>query len=68
VRNPWTTRPVLLQILRVWVRERRYGHGTTRQFRLLAENISGRDLKHLLTVWLFAGHRPAKTAENGWPQ
>jgi aminopeptidase N len=55
-------------IMRTWVREHRYGHGTTRQFRLLAEQISGRDLKHLFRVWLFTAHRPAKTAQNGWPQ
>jgi aminopeptidase N len=54
-------------ILRTWTRERRYGHGTTRQFRLLAEEISGRDLKRLFKVWLFTGQRPAKTAQNGWP-
>ncbi|MEP6526600.1 MAG: hypothetical protein ABJA86_05500 [Nocardioidaceae bacterium] len=55
-------------ILRTWTRERRDGYGMTRQFRLLAENITGRDLKRLFTVLLYTDQRPAKTAENGWPQ
>jgi hypothetical protein len=30
--------------------------------------MSGHELKHLFKVWLFTGHRPAKTVQNGWPQ
>jgi aminopeptidase N len=55
-------------IMRSWVRERRFGHGTTHQFRLLAEKMSGHELKHLFKVWLFTGRRPTKTVQNGWPQ
>jgi aminopeptidase N len=46
------------QLLRTWVRENTHGHGTTRQFRLLAEQISGQDLKHFFDVWLYQPVKP----------
>lgn len=46
------------QILREWTTSRRYGNGTTPDFRSLAERISGKDLDHLFTTWLFTPTRP----------
>lgn len=52
-------------LLRRWVSER--DHGTTEDFRDLAESVSGQDLDGFFDVWLFRTRRPARTAENGWP-
>jgi aminopeptidase N len=52
-------------ILRTWVRERQYGHGTTAQFEALATRLSRQDLDGFFDAWLHEPTRPAFTAANG---
>ncbi len=46
------------KVLRSWVRQHAYGHGTTEQFRRLAEHVSGQDLRHFFHVWLDESTKP----------
>jgi len=46
------------QIMRDWAASRQYGNGTIEQFEALAEQISGRSLTGLFTLWLFTPGRP----------
>lgn len=52
-------------VLTRWVSERAGGHGTTPQFRALAEEVSGEDLDPFFDAWLVATEKPADTAANG---
>ncbi len=45
-------------ILRRWVADRRYGHGTTEQFADLAERVSGEDLDDFFKTWVERAVRP----------
>ena len=45
-------------ILRAWAAEHRYGNVTTAQFLALAERVSGRDLRHFFSVWLYQPEKP----------
>lgn len=56
------------RVLRVWVRRHGDGNGTVRQFRRLAERVSGRSLDSFFRVWLHAQDRPAVTESNGFPR
>ncbi|GAB3862234.1 M1 family metallopeptidase [Nocardioides maradonensis] len=53
-------------VLRSWVAQHRYGHGTTAQFQALATRVSGQRLGGFFTAWLVTPQRPARTAANGW--
>jgi aminopeptidase N len=53
--------------LRTWARIKAGSNGTTLEFRRLAEQISGEDLRHIFKVWLHTETRPAPTAANGYP-
>jgi aminopeptidase N len=53
-------------ILRTWVTDREGGNGSIEDFHALAEQVSGLDLDGFFQVWLFDGHRPAHTPENGF--
>jgi aminopeptidase N len=55
----------LEDLLRLWVDQRREGHGTGAQFRALAETVSGEELDAFFTEWLDDTDRPARTADNG---
>src|SRR5512132_2350982 len=46
------------RILRAWAAEHRYGNVTTAQFIALAERVSGRDLRHFFSVWLYQPEKP----------
>lgn len=50
--------PAFFRILRLWARDNRNGNVTTRDFRRLAERVSGRDLDRLFHDWLVAERRP----------
>jgi aminopeptidase N len=45
-------------LLRTWARVNEHGHGTTRQFKSLAEAVSGQDLQHFFDVWLYEPTKP----------
>ncbi len=47
------------RILRTWAREHRHGNVRTRQFRVLAEDVSGQDLTTLFADWLTLDGKPA---------
>ncbi len=51
--------------LRTWVREHRYGNGTVRSFRDLAEDVAGEQLDGLFRAWLKASRPPSATRANG---
>ncbi|WP_139982053.1 M1 family metallopeptidase [Nocardioides litoris] len=53
------------RVLRTWARERRLGHGTTGQFRRLAERVAGEQLDGFFRAWLVAPRPPAQTRRNG---
>jgi aminopeptidase N len=55
----------LLRLLRAWVAQHRFRHGTTQQFTDLAEQVSGRQLDGFFDAWLRADEPPARTAANG---
>ncbi len=57
--------PAFWLLLRRWVGENRYGHGSTPEFHALAEEVSGLDLDGFFQAWLHERTRPARTAENG---
>jgi aminopeptidase N len=46
-------------IIRRWARSRAGGHGTTKQFIKVAEDVSGRQLDDLFDTWLFNPAKPA---------
>jgi aminopeptidase N len=52
-------------LLRQWTGARRFGNGSVRDFRALAESVSGEDLDGFFDAWLHARHRPADTVANG---
>ena len=45
-------------ILRRWTAQNAYGSVTTKDFRALAERVSGRQLDHLFRVWLYVPEKP----------
>jgi aminopeptidase N len=47
------------KVIRTWSRQRKGGHGTTRQFIATAESVSGRQLDGLFETWLFTPKKPA---------
>jgi aminopeptidase N len=53
------------RLLREWVSDHRYGHGTTDAFEALAEQVSGHDLTSFFDAWVRQPGRPADTAANG---
>jgi aminopeptidase N len=56
---------VLTEIGRTWLERNAGGHGTDREFRELAEEISGEDLAGFFQHWLDDTSKPAATEENG---
>jgi aminopeptidase N len=52
-------------LLRQWVEDRHFGHGTTAAFRRLAAEVSGKHLDTFFTHWLDDTSQPEDTAENG---
>ena len=52
-------------IARTWVQRKAGGHGSGRDFRALAEEVSGEDLEGFFTHWLDDTDRPEETEENG---
>jgi aminopeptidase N len=50
--------PAFFSLLRGWVTAHAYGHGSTRQFEALAEQLSGQDLQHFFDVWLDQPRKP----------
>jgi hypothetical protein len=51
------TKP-MLQVLRTWAEEHRYGNGDIEEFTTLAEQISGQDLDPLFHRWLYKRGKP----------
>jgi aminopeptidase N len=47
------------KILRSWAVDRADANGTTRDFKQLAEQVSGRQLDRFFQVWVVAGRKPA---------
>lgn len=47
-------------ILRAWTRDHRHGNVDTAQYIALCEKKSGKDLKDLFDVWLYADSKPKK--------
>ena len=45
-------------ILRRWAGQNEGGSVTTRDFKALAERVSGRQLDHLFRVWLYEPEKP----------
>jgi len=56
------------RLLRTWLRTHRDGDATVRQFRVLAEKVSGVELDRFFRVWLFSDRRPEPTRANGFPE
>ena len=52
-------------MLRRWAHHRKYGHGTDRAFRHLAEQVTGQDLSTFFRHWLDDTRKPADTHANG---
>lgn len=50
--------PAMLEVLRRWVAEHRYGSADTREFIALAEQVSGKELDPLFQRWLFQRGKP----------
>ncbi len=48
-----------------WVYANKGGTGSTREFKLLAERVSGEQLDGFVRAWLMTGSKPAETAANG---
>ncbi|HVD38501.1 MAG TPA: M1 family metallopeptidase [Solirubrobacterales bacterium] len=48
----------MLEVLRTWATEHRYGSATTREFIELSERVAGRDLDPLFQRWLFQRGKP----------
>jgi aminopeptidase N len=53
------------RVMRSWVRSNRIGNGSTREFRALAERISGANLNGFFDAWFFTPAKPARTRANG---
>jgi aminopeptidase N len=53
------------RLLRTWVRQRQDSTGRIGQFRHLAEEISGQELRRFFHTWLYTGSKPARTNANG---
>jgi aminopeptidase N len=49
---------VFFALLRHWAGVHAYGHGSTRQFEALAEQMSGQSLAHFFDVWLDQPRKP----------
>jgi len=47
-------------LLRTWVRDHEYGNVTTRQFRTLAERVSGEQLDGFFETWLWKHRKPGR--------
>jgi aminopeptidase N len=54
-------------LMRRWV-HRNDGTGSTAEFRRLAADVSGRDLRGFFRSWLFTKARPQPTVANGFPR
>lgn len=52
-------------IMRRWVHANADGLGSTHEFKVRAERISGEQLDGLFHSWLFSGEKPAPTTRNG---
>jgi len=50
--------PAMLEVLRRWTAEHRYGSAETREFIALAEEVSGKELDPLFQRWLFQRGKP----------
>ena len=48
----------MLKVLRRWTAEHRYGSADTREFIILAEQVSGKDLDPLFQRWLYQRGKP----------
>jgi aminopeptidase N len=53
------------RVMRTWVRSNRIGIGSTREFRAVAERVSGANLNGFFNAWFFTPAKPARTAANG---
>ena len=56
-----------MAVMRQWAADHQYGNGAIPEFIALAESVSGEDLGSFFDAWLYTGHRPAVTEENGFP-
>jgi aminopeptidase N len=52
-------------LLRAWVAQHAYGHGTTGAFEALASRVGGLDLRAFFHAWLVKGAKPMETTANG---
>jgi aminopeptidase N len=57
--------PTFFQVARRWVHVNRDGTGSIRQFKMLAQRLSGESLNGFFQHWLYSTTKPAATAENG---
>ncbi len=53
------------RVSRRWVHANKGGTGSTREFKLLAERVSGEQLDGFVRAWLMTGSKPAETVANG---
>jgi aminopeptidase N len=53
------------RVMRTWGRSNRIGNGSTREFRAVAERVSGANLDGFFNAWFFTPAKPARTAANG---
>ena len=51
--------------MRTWVRGHRYDNGSTREFRAVAERVSGANLAGFFDAWFFSPTKPARTRATG---
>ncbi|MCI2417034.1 M1 family metallopeptidase [Saccharopolyspora sp. K220] len=58
----------LLDIVRTWAADKRYGNGTIEEFIALAEQRSGKQLDELFNTWLFTKGRPPVGEATGVPE
>ena len=49
---------VFFPLLRRWVTRKQFGNATIAEFRTLAEQMSGKDLRALFQTWLYTPRRP----------
>lgn len=54
-------------LLRAWTSTAQHGHGTTAQFRALADSMTDADLTGFFDTWLSQPGKPAATSDNGVP-
>lgn len=57
--------PAFFQIMRNWPQKNRYSNASVEDFIAYAEKLSGQDLTSFFHAWLYAGVKPAPTADNG---